>query len=204
MKNVGEPHTTVRSEARKRLKNGISEPTLIPGVISDTLTTFMVVILLEAQSGDRFREARVVLSMCRGAFCGVERLRERRAGCQSRRQASAGAPGSPAAHAADMPPVESDPRAEPRRSTQRAGRRQPSMPRNCRSRPLSTLRQIQAGGPFPFEKDGIVFGNRERLLPPHPRGFYHEYTVPTPRARDRGARRIVCGGPSQADRQLLL
>jgi len=58
-----------------------------------------------------------------------------------------------------------------------------------------TLRRIEAGGPFPFEKDGIVFGNRERLLPPHPRGYYHEYTVPTPRARDRGARRIVCGGP---------
>ena len=62
---------------------------------------------------------------------------------------------------------------------------------------VTTLRQIQDGGPFPFEKDGIVFGNRERLLPPHPRGFYHEYTVPTPRARDRGARRIVCGGPRQ-------
>ena len=40
-----------------------------------------------------------------------------------------------------------------------------------------------------------MFGNRERLLPPHRRGYYHEYTVPTPRARDRGARRIVCGGP---------
>jgi ribonuclease T1 len=58
-----------------------------------------------------------------------------------------------------------------------------------------TLQRIEAGGPFPYEKDGIVFGNRERMLPPHPRGFYHEYTVPTPRARDRGARRIVCGGP---------
>lgn len=59
----------------------------------------------------------------------------------------------------------------------------------------ATLRLIETGGPFPFEKDGVVFGNRERLLPPHPRGYYHEYTVPTPRARDRGARRIVCGGP---------
>jgi ribonuclease T1 len=58
-----------------------------------------------------------------------------------------------------------------------------------------TLRRIEAGGPFPFEKDGIVFGNREHLLPPQPRGFYHEYTVPTPRARNRGAHRIVCGGP---------
>jgi ribonuclease T1 len=60
---------------------------------------------------------------------------------------------------------------------------------------VETLQRIEAGGPFPFEKDGVVFGNRERLLPPHPRGYYHEYTVPTPRARNRGARRIVCGGP---------
>jgi ribonuclease T1 len=60
---------------------------------------------------------------------------------------------------------------------------------------VATLRLIEAGGPFPFEKDGVVFGNFERALPPHPRGFYHEYTVPTPRARNRGARRIVCGGP---------
>jgi ribonuclease T1 len=60
---------------------------------------------------------------------------------------------------------------------------------------VATLRKIEAGGPFPFEKDGIVFGNRERALPAHPRGFYREYTVPTPRARNRGARRIVCGGP---------
>jgi ribonuclease T1 len=61
----------------------------------------------------------------------------------------------------------------------------------------ATLRLIEAGGPFPYEKDGIVFGNRERLLPRHPRGYYHEYTVPTPRQRDRGARRIVCGGPKR-------
>ncbi|RFU45797.1 ribonuclease [Paraburkholderia sp. DHOC27] len=62
---------------------------------------------------------------------------------------------------------------------------------------VNTLNLIAAGGPYPYEKDGIVFGNRERLLPPHRRGFYHEYTVPTPRSRNRGARRIVCGGPLQ-------
>jgi ribonuclease T1 len=61
----------------------------------------------------------------------------------------------------------------------------------------NTLNLIAAGGPYPYEKDGIVFGNRERLLPAHRRGYYHEYTVPTPRARNRGARRIVCGGPLQ-------
>jgi ribonuclease T1 len=53
---------------------------------------------------------------------------------------------------------------------------------------------IHAGGPFRFSKDGSVFGNRERSLPPEPRGYYREYTVATPGARDRGARRIVCGG----------
>jgi ribonuclease T1 len=53
---------------------------------------------------------------------------------------------------------------------------------------------IRRGGPFAFPKDGIVFGNRERLLPAERRGFYREYTVPTPGARDRGGRRIVCGG----------
>jgi ribonuclease T1 len=60
---------------------------------------------------------------------------------------------------------------------------------------VDTLNLIAAGGPYPYEKDGVVFGNRERLLPAHRRGYYHEYTVPTPRARNRGARRIVCGGP---------
>lgn len=59
----------------------------------------------------------------------------------------------------------------------------------------NTLNLIEAGGPYPYPKDGVVFGNFERQLPPHPRGYYHEYTVPTPHARNRGARRIICGGP---------
>ncbi len=59
---------------------------------------------------------------------------------------------------------------------------------------LHTLGLIQRGGPFPYRKDGSVFQNRERLLPARPRGYYREYTVPTPGARDRGARRIVTGG----------
>jgi len=57
-----------------------------------------------------------------------------------------------------------------------------------------TLRLIRAGGPFPYAKDGTVFGNREGILPRRPRGYYTEYTVPTPGSRDRGARRIVAGG----------
>ncbi len=58
----------------------------------------------------------------------------------------------------------------------------------------TTYRLILVGGPFPYSKDGIVFGNRERRLPAQARGYYREYTVKTPGAHDRGARRIVCGG----------
>jgi ribonuclease T1 len=59
---------------------------------------------------------------------------------------------------------------------------------------IETLALIQRGGPFPYRKDGTTFQNRERLLPAKPRGYYREYTVPTPGSRDRGARRIVAGG----------
>ncbi len=64
-----------------------------------------------------------------------------------------------------------------------------------------THRLILAGGPFPYDKDGTVFFNRERLLPQQARGYYREYTVKTPGARNRGARRIVCGGrpPTQPE-----
>lgn len=55
--------------------------------------------------------------------------------------------------------------------------------------------RIRAGGPFKYARDGVVFRNRERLLPARPRDYYHEYTVPTPGTRTRGARRIICGGP---------
>jgi ribonuclease T1 len=58
-----------------------------------------------------------------------------------------------------------------------------------------TERLIRAGGPFPYTQDGRSFANRERLLPAERRGYYREYTVKTPGSRDRGARRIVCGGP---------
>jgi len=57
-----------------------------------------------------------------------------------------------------------------------------------------TEKLIRAGGPFPYSKDGTTFGNRERLLPRRGRGYYREYTVPSPGSRNRGARRIVCGG----------
>lgn len=56
-----------------------------------------------------------------------------------------------------------------------------------------TLALIRAGGPFPYARDGAAFHNREGRLPGRERGHYREYTVPTPGARDRGARRIVAG-----------
>ena len=60
-----------------------------------------------------------------------------------------------------------------------------------------TYAAILRGGPFRYDKDGTVFGNRERLLPLEKRGYYREYTVVTEGSRDRGARRIVCGGPAK-------
>lgn len=80
--------------------------------------------------------------------------------------------------------------------------RTPAAPADLQSVAMATLpaeaqathRLILSGGPFPHERDGSVFGNRERLLPPRARGHYREYTVKTPGSTDRGARRIVCGG----------
>lgn len=68
-----------------------------------------------------------------------------------------------------------------------------SLPREARD----TLRLIKQGGPFPYSRDGVVFGNFEKRLPKKQRGYYHEYTVKTPGARNRGARRIICGKPSE-------
>jgi ribonuclease T1 len=65
-----------------------------------------------------------------------------------------------------------------------------SMPREAQN----TYALVLTGGPFPYAKDGVTFGNREGALPRQKRGYYREYTVPTPGARNRGARRIVCGG----------
>lgn len=71
--------------------------------------------------------------------------------------------------------------------------RVPELPRQGRE----TYELIRQGGPFPYDKDGSVFGNRERQLPAARRGYWREYTVTTPGSRDRGARRIVCGGPAR-------
>ncbi|HET6986548.1 MAG TPA: ribonuclease [Kribbella sp.] len=60
-----------------------------------------------------------------------------------------------------------------------------------------TLKLIDQGGPYPYSRDGVVFGNLEKLLPKRDRGYYHEYTVKTPGEQDRGARRIVIGNGGQ-------
>jgi ribonuclease T1 len=63
------------------------------------------------------------------------------------------------------------------------------LPREARQ----TLAVIKKGGPYPYKKDGTVFGNFEHRLPSHERGYYREFTVPSPGSRDRGARRIILG-----------
>jgi guanyl-specific ribonuclease Sa len=75
-------------------------------------------------------------------------------------------------------------------SRERAGNDAAGLPPEA----VRTLRLIEAGGPFPYDRDGNVFQNREGRLPQRPRGYYREYTVPTPGSRDRGARRVISGG----------
>jgi len=79
------------------------------------------------------------------------------------------------------------------RTTQHAGSQDVISIRALPPEAQRVLVLIQQGGPFPHKKDGVTFFNRERLLPSQARGYYTEYTVPTPGARNRGARRIVAG-----------
>ncbi|MFI9599629.1 ribonuclease domain-containing protein [Streptomyces sp. NPDC004069] len=67
------------------------------------------------------------------------------------------------------------------------------------SQAYDTLRLIDKGGPFPYSQDGVVFQNREGVLPQQSNGYYHEYTVVTPGSSDRGARRIVTGQKTRED-----
>ena len=91
------------------------------------------------------------------------------------------------------PTVRSTRRATPTPKTQSgsglATVRYQDLPRQAQD----TIRLIDKGGPFPFDRDGITFQNREGILPKKPNGYYHEYTVVTPGSSDRGARRIIAG-----------
>lgn len=75
-----------------------------------------------------------------------------------------------------------------------SGPAQPSRPDFLPPEARDTLRLIASKGPYPHRQDGSVFGNREGHLPDRPRGYYHEFTVETPGAGNRGARRIITGG----------
>jgi guanyl-specific ribonuclease Sa len=75
-----------------------------------------------------------------------------------------------------------------------AGGTSPAVPNFLPAEARATLDRIASGGPFTHRQDGVVFGNYENLLPQQPRGYYHEYTVETPGADTRGARRIITGG----------
>jgi len=87
------------------------------------------------------------------------------------------------------PPI-ATPTAQPQTATTPSAQLPAFLPPQARE----TLALIASAGPFPHPQDGVVFGNYEHLLPAEPRGYYHEYTVATPGAHDRGARRIVTGG----------
>jgi guanyl-specific ribonuclease Sa len=92
-------------------------------------------------------------------------------------------------HAGRLPPTVLPPPATQGQPTDRSPA-QDDLPPEAQA----MLRRIARGGPFEHRQDGVVFGNYEGLLPQQPRGYYHEYTVDTPGANNRGARRIVTGG----------
>lgn len=96
-----------------------------------------------------------------------------------------GPPAAPAAHASSL----SGGAAVPRWAAGHQVVRPAELPPEART----TLALIDKGGPYPYARDGVVFGNVEKELPSHTRGYYHEYTVPTPGSADRGARRLVTG-----------
>jgi ribonuclease T1 len=100
--------------------------------------------------------------------------------------ASASAPAQPAQGASDTPAAS---------GAQKTGALGAVTRTQLPGEAAETLRLIKAGGPFPFGEDGVLFRNSALLLPNHPRGYYHTYTVRTPGSTDRGQRRIVCGGP---------
>lgn len=93
----------------------------------------------------------------------------------------------PAAGRGDVPPEQ--PKSQSQAHSQAREIRVPELPQQARD----TLDLIRGGGPYPYQRDGITFGNYEQRLPTAQRGYYREYTVTTPRVQHRGARRIVVG-----------
>lgn len=100
----------------------------------------------------------------------------------------------PVAARRDAPlPAPQDAPVSAREESAAPARDDAAVPAGERAQLEKTLALIERGGPFPYPKDGTVFANREGLLPQQPRGYYREYTVPTPAAKNRGARRVVRG-----------
>jgi ribonuclease T1 len=157
---------------------------LIRAVISDTFTSILVVELRSTRR-NRFVNSAwafsciVVLSAILGG-CSKE-------GSQNATEASAASAGQ-----APPPPASEIPAAS---GAQQKGAVGTVSKAQLPAEAAETLRLIKAGGPFPYSEDGVLFRNSAALLPEHPRGYYHAYTVRTPGATDRGLRRIVCGGP---------
>ncbi|MGO4552168.1 ribonuclease domain-containing protein [Lysobacter sp. 2RAF19] len=94
----------------------------------------------------------------------------------------------------EAPPSASAPAAGGGGAVELARNDAPALPSFLPPQARDTIALIQHGGPFPHAQDGSVFQNREHHLPDMPRGYYREYTVETPGAGDRGARRIITGG----------
>ncbi|MFM9275477.1 ribonuclease domain-containing protein [Pseudarthrobacter sp. NKDBFgelt] len=97
------------------------------------------------------------------------------------------APGAASGQAA--PPTPAPPTAAPENPSGLPEVRESALPAEGRR----VLNLIRAGGPYRYSQDDQTFGNFERVLPRQDRGYYREYTVPTPGESDRGARRIVSG-----------
>ena len=93
-----------------------------------------------------------------------------------------------------QPPFEQVPAVVTHAETSTPAMRTAQLPAWLPAEAGPVLAAIQRGGPYAYPQDGGTFQNRERLLPPQPRGYYREFTVDTPGSLDRGARRIVTGG----------
>jgi ribonuclease T1 len=102
---------------------------------------------------------------------------------------SAASPTASASLLVRSPPASASPRTAAANPSGLAEVAASQLPKEARE----TLALILQGGPYPYERDGVVFGNFERILPQRQQGYYHEYTVRTPGEADRGARRIVAG-----------
>jgi ribonuclease T1 len=160
---------------------------LIRSAISDTFSSILVVGFRSTRENRFVKTAWVfscivALSATLGG-CG-------KGGSQNATEASGAsesqAPVQPAQGASDVPAAS---------GAQKAGMLGAVTRTQLPGEAAETLRLIKAGGPFPFGEDGVLFRNSALLLPQHPRGYYHTYTVRTPGSTDRGLRRIVCGGP---------